>query len=62
MAYWSFVWFNAQMEWIHKSYRPNQKVVVIFLLPCSGWHPSTRRPSVTSMTPKHADRSDEVYE
>lgn len=23
MAYWSFVWFNAQVEWIHMSCRPN---------------------------------------
>lgn len=23
MEYWSFVWFNAQVEWIHMSCRPN---------------------------------------
>lgn len=23
MVYWSFVWFNAQVEWIHMSCRPN---------------------------------------
>lgn len=23
MVYWSFVWFNTQVEWIHMSCRPN---------------------------------------